>query len=190
MTSSSFVIALRECTRPLPAANIVNLASAAAPARTAFRLIRRLPALQSLSSPLAAARRAFTPRGCASFIRAVADRGRRYINSSPCLRRWRFGRSLLRQLVAVSRAVPSASLQLAMAQCAFIPYACALIVGGDGGHPYNRPCLRHPRSGRTLQRQRCSECEPRGHVTDLRPNPAFNADVPWAALRAGPRPAG
>ena len=24
----------------------------------------------------------------------------------------------------------------------------------------------------------------------LRPNPASNADVPWAALRAGPQPAG
>lgn len=132
--SSSFVIALRECARPRLTANIVNCASAAARARTAVRLITRLPAPQSLSPALAAARCAFTPRAGAPLVGAVAASGRRYINSSPC--------------------------------------------------------LRHQRSGRTLLGPHRCECRRGAYITGLRPNLAFDTDVPWAALRAGPRPAG
>ena len=97
MTVAPVLNDLREPAWSVATANGGNRASLAGRARTESRLVARLPAPTSLSSPLAAARCAFTPRACASIIRALAAGGRRRITSSPCLQHRHSGRRLAGQ---------------------------------------------------------------------------------------------
>ena len=188
MTASSLVIALRECARPLPAANIVNRTSVAVRARTAFRLVARLPAPPSLSSSFATARCAFTPTACASVI-ALRECGwplptANIVNRASVASRARtaFHR------VTSSRAVPSVSSPLTAARCAFIPRDCALFVHAliDGGRRYinSLPRLRHRTSGRRLLHQHRSECRPSAYITDPGPNPAVERPCRRGRLRS------
>ena len=97
MTAAPVFTDLRDRAAPVAAVNGGSRASVACRARTASRLVEHLPAPQALSSPLASARCALTPRIGTSPIHAVTAGGHRDINSSPYLRLRRSGRTLLRQ---------------------------------------------------------------------------------------------